>query len=75
MTNYLLNLEVRTIAGQLLRCTDMHFKTRKEAIKTTVKMIWIITGKQSSQYEVFQDEIFHCQNGDVLVIKLTKYEV
>ena len=76
MNNYNLSLELKSGSGQLLRCIDMHFRTRKEAVKTTVKMVWIIAGKQTSIYEVFTDEIFHCANSDnVLIIKLKQYKV
>lgn len=72
-TNYLLNLEIKSESGQLLRCTDLHFNTRKEALKNTSKMIWIIASIQSSIYEGFTQEIFYCKNGEVLKVKLRKY--
>jgi len=75
MVNYLLNIDVKSVSGQLLRASDFHFKTQKEAVKSTVKMVWLISGKQTYNDQVFTDEIFHCRDGNVLVIKLSKYEV
>jgi hypothetical protein len=74
-TNYLLKVDIKSESGQLLRASDFHFKTRKEAIKNTVKIVWLISGTHSSQYQVFSDQIFICKDGSVLDIKLSTYKV
>ena len=75
MYNYLLEVDVKSKNGQLLRASDFHFKTRKEAAKSTVKIVWLISGKQTYPGQVFSDFIFDCNDGNILEIKLTKYKV
>ena len=46
MYNYLLKVDIKSNSGQLLRASDFHFKTRKEAAKSTVKIVWLISGNK-----------------------------